>query len=109
LKVDNINVPSGAFRFCDLGFILSPSTPIVNIDTGQVFPSITNNGELLFWIDSRFRPNAGTTYLSPGRYRLKISAFGKNAARASMTLIVEWSGKWRFTTQEMIENEIIFS
>lgn len=108
LKIESMNIPGGAYRFCDLGFVLHPSTPTLQIDTGPVYPN-DQDSRLLFWFDSRFRPNAGTTFLSPGQYQLEIAAFSKNITKTSIKLNIDWQGGWETTTDDMMNKEIFFS
>jgi hypothetical protein len=108
LKISSINIPGGAYRFCDFGFVLHPSVPKFRIDTGQVCPKGSNE-QLLFWFDSRFRLNAGTINLLPGRYQIEISAFSKNVLKTTLRLKIDWHGNWEENTKDMLENQIIFS
>lgn len=108
LNISSMNIPGGAYRFCDLGFILHPSTTTLQIDTGPVYPK-NQGSELLFWFDSRFRPNTGTTYLPPGKYQLDISAYSKDISRTVFKLNIDWRGNWDANTDDMMSNQITFS
>ncbi len=106
-QVENTNIPSGTFRHCDLGFILEPSNNIINIDSGPVYSH--QNNKLLFWFDTRLRPNAGSTYLLPGKYKIEISAFGKNIQRETLRFIVDWKGAWEKELKVLIPKSLSFS
>jgi hypothetical protein len=97
-----LSIPSGAYRHCDLGFILDPNAK------GFALPP-QENGKLLFWFDVFLRPNTGRTSLLPGQYQILISAFGKNAKRASLRLELKWNGLWDNTIEKVLENGIKFT
>src|SRR3990172_10177003 len=106
--IPSMNIPGGTYRFCDLGFILHPSAPAFQIDTGPVYPK-NQTSQLLFWFDSRFRPNAGTTHLTPGQYQLEISAYGKDVPRTVFYLHLDWRGGWAANTDDVFDKELLFS
>ncbi len=95
-----IPIPTGAYRHCDLGFIIEPTA------RGSGLPAQENN-KLLFWFDVFLRPNTGRTSLLPGRYRITLSAFGKNVKRSSLTLELEWMGLWHDDIDTMFRDSFL--
>ncbi len=106
-QIKNTNIPSETYRLCDLGFILEPSVKTLNIDSGSV--DSHKNDKLVFWFDTRIRPNAGYTYLLPGKYRVEISVFGKNVQRETLRFIINWKGVWDNEFKNLIPNNLSFS
>ena len=96
-----ISVPPGAYRHCDLGFIVEPSAP-----TGFPFTPVEND-RLLFWFDVFLRPNTGRTSLLPGRYEITISAFGKHVKPAYRTIEFEWRGAWDNDIDNVLKSGLI--
>lgn len=97
-----LTIPSGTYRYCDLGFVIDP-----NANVQGLLPA-KENGNLLFWFDVFSRPNTGRSSLLPGsRYKISISAFGKNAKRATLAIDMEWKGVWDHT-EAMISRGFVF-
>jgi hypothetical protein len=97
-----IAIPAAAYRHCDLGFVLDPasiSPPLPPVEADQV----------VFWFDVFLRPNTGRTSLLPGRYQILLSAFGKNARRASLKIKLEWKGLWRDDIDELYQEGLILT
>ena len=40
-------------------------------------------------------------YLLPGKYKIQISVYNKNAAKVTREFVVDWRGGWRKTQEEM--------
>ena len=49
------------------------------------------------------QPNA----LAPGRYGLKVSVYSENAQTQSISLILDWSGKWQDTESDMFREIVL--
>lgn len=95
-----ISIPSGAYRHCDLGFIIDPLA-------SGIEPKPTENAKLLFWLDVFLRPNTGCTSLLPGRYRVVLSAFGRNVSRSSLTAELDWRGDWHDRIEDLLDKSLI--
>lgn len=95
-----ISIPPGAYRHCDLGFIIEPTAK-------YGVPPAQENGKLLFWFDVFMRPNTGRTSLLPGRYQITVSAFGKNVGRSSLTVELEWKGMWHDDIDAMLRDSFL--
>jgi hypothetical protein len=95
-----LSIPTGAYRHCDLGFIVEPLARIE-------LPESKEESQLVFCFDVFPRPNTGRTSLLPGRYQITVSAFGKNVARSSLTIELEWSGEWDDDISAMLRDNFI--
>lgn len=95
-----ISIPPGAYRHCDFGFVIDPAAR-----AGTLPPQ--ENGNLLFWFDVFLRPNTGRTSLLPGRYRIEVSAFGRNVRRASRDVEFYWKGIWHDDIDEMLKDSFL--
>ena len=95
-----IPIPMGAFRYCDLAFVLDPAS-----QSGQIPP--TENSPVPFQFDVVWVPNTGRTSLLPGRYRIVLSAFGKDVRRASLTIDLEWKGLWHDSIDELLGDSLL--
>lgn len=41
------------------------------------------------------------SYLPPGKYKIQISVYNKNAARVTKKFVIDWCGEWKRTQPEM--------
>lgn len=69
--------------FCDIG----------RVNQGQ------NEDKFAFELPRSFISQ--DNYLCPGRYRIQISVYSKNAAKVAKEFVVDWRGGWRKTQEEM--------
>jgi len=95
-----LSIPSGVYRHCDLGFIVHPDYD------NKVSPP-KDEGRLQFWFEVIVRPTAGRTSLLPGTYKIKVSAFGRNASKVMKTLEFEWKGEWDDKLDQMLDKHFI--
>ena len=96
------SIPPDAYRHCDLGFAVQPSPEPL-----RGAPHSSESGKLLFWLSTLLRQNAGRTSLLPGKYRLLLSASGKDVARRTLVLEVEWKGIWYDEIDKMLKRSIL--
>jgi hypothetical protein len=88
-----MRIPSGSYRYCDLGHIDEPIvSPLGN--------------RKLFLFDLVHPPNTGGWYLSPGKYRIRVSAVGSNARPCSRYLTIEWNGTWHDSIDELFAKSL---
>ena len=93
-----LSIPPGTYRHCDFGYIIGPN---------QNDMACCEAGAYLFWFDVMIRPNAGRSSLLPGKYRITVSAFGDNARRSKLSIILEWKGTWKDTLSETYQEGIL--
>jgi len=92
-----LSIPSGTYRYCDLGHLEEPSA----------FAAM-ENGLLLLKFDVLFHPNIGRTSLLPGDYKIVLSAFGKNVRSTKKTICIKWSGKWHDDIDALYKDSLSF-
>jgi hypothetical protein len=95
-----ISMPAGAYRHCDFGFVVDPAARSFNLPA-------TEDNALLFWFDVFLRPNTGRTSLLPGRYRVTLSAFGRNVKGTALTIDLEWKGEWHDDIDSMLKKSFL--
>lgn len=64
------------------------------------------------WFRSLFQPSGmhrDITSLDPGNYEIVVKIYSENAGVLSVTLFVNWDGKWSDDYNEMIKNNIKIS
>jgi hypothetical protein len=93
-----LSIPPGTYRHCDLGYIVGPNDNNI---------ACCENGTHVFWFDVMIRPNAGRSSLVPGTYRITVSAFGDNARRSKLAIILEWKGIWKETLAELYQEGLL--
>lgn len=94
-----LNIPPGAYRHCDLGFVLEPGATAIGL------PATINNHHQ-FWFDVFLRPNTGKTSLSSGQYQIIISASGKNVGQQRLTIEIKWIGGWQGTIEDLYRHNL---
>jgi hypothetical protein len=97
-----IPIPAGAYRHCDLAFVLDPESKTPPNPPAE-------DGKVLLWFDVFPRPNTGRTSLLPGKYQILLSAFGKNVRRASLKIEFEWKGLWRADIDALYREGLILT
>jgi hypothetical protein len=95
-----LSIPPGTYRHCDFGFVIDPMANYCPLPPQE-------SGKLLFWFDVFLRPNTGRTSLLPGRYEIRVSAFGRNVQRASLTVKLDWNGIWHNDIESMLQDSLL--
>jgi hypothetical protein len=94
-----LSIPSDTYRHCDFAYILDRK---ISDDTPA-----TKDGNFILWFDVFIRPNTGKTYLLPGEYKIKLSAFGRNAKKAEINIGLLWRGQWKENIGELLDSSLI--
>lgn len=91
--------------YCDLGKIQHPEHNYVSRYRG-----ITEDDkkDLKFALELPEIPYSQWDCLTPGKYKLDVSVYSKNAEKASRSFLVAWTGKWKDGESDMF-NELVIN
>ena len=91
--------------FCDIGRICHPDHEPDSVYQGIKEEEIAQNKFFFEWPD---RFHSQWDCLLPGKYRIKIAVYSKNAKKISKKFNIAWSGVWKVQEPEML-NELVIS
>lgn len=104
-KTRYLNIQPERKVFCDMGRIHHPDH-----EPDSVYRNITaeEREQNKFFFEWPERFHSQQDCLLPGKYRIKIAVYSKNAKKISKKFNIAWSGVWKDQEPEML-NELVIS